>query len=1466
RPAYKAPRNETEKKLVETWSRILDIEKEAIGIDHNFFELGGHSLKATLMTSQIHKELNVKLPLAEIFKTPTIRDLAEYIKKSSRDIHEDIQPVEKRDYYLQSSAQERLYILQQMEPGSTAYNMPQVIPLSMQPDMKKLAETFMKLIKRHESLRTSFLIINEEPVQRIHDQVDFELEYKKVEVKVEAEWSSSLEGTRGLAPLPEEPAARSSQPASALISSFIRPFDLTRAPLMRVGLTKSVGHPYILVVDMHHIISDGISRQILAKDFMAIYDRKALPRLRLQYKDFALWQNKEKEKENLHPQEIYWLREFEQEIPVVNLPVDFPRPDVKNFEGSTEKFEISTDDTCILKSMAIEETVTLYMVLLAVFNILLSKLSGQEDVVIGTPVTGRRHRDLEKIIGMFVNTLALRNSPNGEKTFRDFLIEIKERTLQAFENQDYQFEDLVEKVAVNRDASRNPLFDIMYILQNFDGNPGQRKTYVKQEQYGAQPGISKFDMAFNGVELGEKLVFIVEYCTKLFKKETIKRFIKYFQNIVSSILEKPGRRLSEIDIITGEEKQQILNDFNDTAADYPKNKTIHQLFEEQAAKTPDNIALHGRLNTWLHGEDASITYKEADEQSRQLVYVLRSKGVKPDTIAAVMAERSPEMIIGILGILKAGGAYLPIDPDYPQERIIYMLKDSSAKVLLVGDTSCASWLSFAPKSLLNLSEGHHLNFPASQLPSFPASLPSSLAYVIYTSGSTGRPKGVLVRHHGVVNMVRFHHKIFCDNPRARISQVANASFDAMVFEMWPSLLAGAVLCIADNETRLDPRSMKEWLIVYQITISFQPTRMAQLLLEEHWPETGTALKILRAAGDRLTFYPTRSYPFRFYNLYGPTEDTVWTTWAEVPVNPSQTRMTKLPPIGKPVTNKKVYILSHDLKLQVIGVGGELSISGVGLARGYLNNPGLTAEKFRKTVILPHSPIYLTGDLARWLPDGNIEFLGRIDGQVKIRGFRIELGEIETQLLKNQDIQEAVVLAKEQKDGEKYLCAYIVSGEELGVSDLKGYLSSMLPAYMIPPYMKQIEKIPLTPNGKIDTKALPFPEIKPKGKYTAPRNAIEETLAQLWSEVLVTDEVIGIDDNFFELGGHSLNAALLTSKIHQSLNVKLPLAEVFRTPVIRELATYIKGISPHRYTSIPPLEKKEYYELSSAQKRLYVLHQMALESTAYNIYQVIPLAAELDIKKLEETFMKLIKRHESLRTSFLMINEEPVQKVHEFENVEFKIEYKEVEVEEERSPVLEGTRGLVPLSGPATRNSQPATGTIKNFIHPFDLSRAPLLRVGLIKSIDHQHMLMLDMHHIISDGVSHQVLAKNFMALYQGKWLPRLPIQYKDFTGWQNKEKENLVQQERYWLKEYEQEIPVLNLPTDFPRPALQSFAGDTSGFHIGKEETDRLKSLILAEKVTMFMGLLAIFNVLLAKLSGQEDIVVGTGIEGRRHE
>ncbi|UCH95536.1 MAG: amino acid adenylation domain-containing protein [Candidatus Aminicenantes bacterium] len=1156
--AYAAPVSAVEKTIVGIWETFFGIEP--LGIHDNFFELGGNSLDAITIISKIHMELDVELSLAEFFRNSIIKELAQYVEKYARKrAFTSIKPTEEKEYYLSSSAQKRLYFLQQMYLNSTVYNIFEEIAFNEHGNPKKIEETFKRLIRRHESLRTSFHMIENNPVQKIHKDVTFEVEF--------------------YSPGPG--------PYASTIKNFIRPFDLSQAPLLRVGLIKVEESRHILLIDLHHIVSDRTAHQILQKDFISLYTDEELPCLKLRYKDFTEWQGGEIQRETIKKQEVYWLNEFAGDIPVLNLPTDYPRPSIQSFEGSICSFKIPSTETGMIKSIALKTGATSYMVLLAVLNTLMAKLSGQDDIVIGTTAAGRSHANLENMIGMFVNTLAIRNYPSGEKSFEDFLNEVRQRALSAFANQDYYFEDLVGKVAVNRDASRNPLFDVMFDFHSVRENTGMRERPGEDTDQAVRTrehtkGVAMFDMSWAAMEIGETLSWQVIYCTKLFTWETIKGFVNYFRKILGSVLQNPGIKIAQLEIITPGEKEKILDEFNDTAREYPGQQTIHELFAEQVEKTPDHVAVIGMEHgAWTMEKPLSvlisITYKELNHRSNQLACILKEKGVKSNSLVAIMAERSMETMVGIFAILKAGGAYFPLDPKYPEERIKFMLEDSSVKVLLA-----------VPETQLKVKDGvgerfiEVIDIPnfllTSGLTSNPASSPSTsqvsptnLAYVIYTSGSTGRPKGVMIEHCAVVNflfgLLEFYPPQESDGYLLKTSFL----FDVSVVELFGWVPGGSRVVLLPKGGEKDPRLIVDMIAQTRIThVNFVPTMFNALIntLRRLDIDKLSSLRYIFLAGEELLAISVENFKdiapdIRLENLYGPTECTVYASrYSLLDWN----GIGKVP-IGKPLPNVTLYILTPNDALQPPGLPGELCISGAGLARGYLNRPQLTAEKFlsasnrsyRSYKSYFSKKIYKTGDLARWLPDGDIEFLGRLDNQVKIRGFRIELGEIENILLKEKNINDAVVLQKGDKLNNMFLCAYIVSNKKLNIPVLKNSISAQLPDYMVPSYFVPLENIPLTPNGKIDKKALPEPEVGGEENYIAPGDKMEKKLCKIWSEILaIEEEKIGTAHNFFKLGGNSLNLIMLVSKIYKEFGAQLSITQIYENPTIMEISKKIRS--------------------------------------------------------------------------------------------------------------------------------------------------------------------------------------------------------------------------------------------------------------------------------------------------------------------
>lgn len=1153
------PQNALEENLLEIWKHILGVEK--ISTDRNFFELGGHSLKATTLIARMHEQFEVEVPLVEVFKTPTIKGLAEYIANAGKKEYLAIERAEKREYYPVSSAQRRLFVLNRLEKESIAYNMPAVIEITGRLDVSRIKEIFGKLADRHEALRTSFAMVNREPVQRIQEEAALEIGYTEAE---------------------REDMGR-------IARKFIRPFDLGKPPLWRVELVKTGNERHVLLVDMHHIISDGTSVGILVNEFMTLYAGGELPELRIQYKDYSEWQNNLLNNGMLRKQEEYWVNRFSGEIPVLNLPYDAPRPSVQSFEGNSMDFLLGGETGEKLKAVASQENTTLYMVLLAVTNILLAKYSGQEDIVVGSPVAARRHADLTRVMGMFVNTLAMRNRPEGGKNFREFLREVGENALSAYENQEYPFEELVGKMNLRRDMSRNPLFDVMLVMQNTDeaGRIAASRNDnggIGIRTLGSGVKTAKFDLTVNAVEQEEGIRFELEYCTKLFTEDTVRRMAGHFRKIAEEIADRPDLCLQEISLLSEEEKKQVLYEFNQSAVEFPRNKTIHQLFEEQAERTPENIA--------IVFEEEKLTYGELNVRVNRLAGTLRQKGAGPGCVVGIMAERSIEMVEGIMGILKAGGAYLPIDPGYPEERIRYMLEDSGTGMLLI-QKHLKDGIRFQGE-ILELDDREIYHGSGTNPPL--VNQPEDLAYVLYTSGSTGRPKGVMVEHRSVVNILADMQRNYPLKEADAFLLKTTYTFDISAAELFGWFFEGGRLVLLKAGDEKDPKEILKAIEKNNIThINFVPS-MLSIFLDTMKAEERNIFDRVRyvlACGEALPVHTVNKFyklldKAKLENIYGPTESTIYATRYSL----NRTVMETGVPIGKPMGNIRAYILDTMGRPQPAGIIGELYLAGCGLARGYIHREELTRERFVSDPFLSGERMYRTGDLARWLPDGNIEFFGRVDNQVKIRGYRIEIDEIEEQLRKVAGIREAVVTARSGSDGSSYLCAYYAADGMTDAAGIKRYLSGVLPEYMLPAYYIKLERLPLTSNGKVDRKLLPEPEENswPGTDYEAPANEMEERLVGIWQDILKKGK-IGTNHSFFEIGGNSLNLILAHSDIDTLYPGLLKVTDLFANPTVKKMAEFIqrKIKETNLKNAVKPLLIPEEYlagELPEARKPIY----------------------------------------------------------------------------------------------------------------------------------------------------------------------------------------------------------------------------------------------------------------------------------------
>ena len=1123
RKEYVAPRNKTEKSLVTIWQEVLGIEK--IGIKDNFFELGGHSLIIVQVINRIHKQLGKTVSFKSFFANPIIEGLSKQLQENE---YIAIPKTLETESYPLTSSQTRLWILSQLEGGSLAYNMSAAIKLTGTIDVNKFKESFRLLIDRHEILRTYFKINEKGDVRQYivaTEQVNFEI--------IEKDFSSVENQEEAIADYLQEKNNEH--------------FDLEKASLIRSCLIRLKESEYVFFLTLHHIIGDGWSIEILISEIIKTYNALTqgneinLPDLSIQYKDYAVWLSEELQQERHQVSEQYWLQKFEGELPVLDLPSFKARPLVQTYSGDSLTYTYSKDFLNILKSFSKESDVTLFMTLMAGINTLLHRYTGQDDIIIGTPIAGREHPDLENHIGLFLNTLALRTHFEGKNSFNDIVQKEKHSLLEAYEHQNYPFDTLVSKLDLKRDTSRSALFDVLIVLQSQDqlNNINNEKLInLEVSDYDFQKKTSKFDIIFTFVER-EGLNLTIEYNTEIYDLYLIERMFAHFEKLLMQLVAQPEIIIEEVDYLTADEKQQLLIKFNDTKIDYPQNTTVIDLFEQQVEKSPNSIA--------VVFENKELTYNDLNEQANQLGSYLREKyAIQSDDLIGIELDRSERMIVAILGILKSGGAYVPIDPSYPQERIKYIKNDSNVKVV-IDEEELEYFYNYKEKYLRNNLKN--------------ISSPENLVYVIYTSGTTGNPKGVMMQNDNIINLLLFHINSIKGN--SKTIQLANNSFDVSFQEIFTTLLSGATLYPISDEIKKDILKLTEYIINYNINTIFLPTAYFKVLIENNLflQSLSINMKNIIVAGEQLILNKEiiksiNQHSFEIHNHYGPAETHVVTTYV---INKNCLN-NLIPPIGRPITNTHIYILDADLNPLPIGVAGKIYISGAAVSRGYLNKPELTAEKFIDNPFMVGTRMYDTGDLGRWLPDGNIDFFGRKDHQEKIRGFRIELGEIEATLLQySEDLKQVVVEAREV-NGEKTLVAYYVSHKEIDKSQLRDFLHDKLPDYMVPSIYVTLEKLLLTSNGKIDRKALPSfsTDDVVRKEYVAPRNEIEKQLVLIWQEVLGIDK-IGISDNFFELGGSSIGLIKLLHKVNFVFDKQLTYNDLMVKPTINNLQSLLISI-------------------------------------------------------------------------------------------------------------------------------------------------------------------------------------------------------------------------------------------------------------------------------------------------------------------
>ncbi len=1115
------PRNSTDKFLISLLQEILNIDD--ISINDSFFELGGDSLTAINLCTKIYSKLNVQIFVKDVLENPIIKDLSDLVSSKStiNNTVNTITKVEKGEYYPTSSAQSRTYYSSIIAGNnSTLYNISGALILDKLPDISRLERAFNILIKRQVSLRTYFEVKDGNVVQKVADEVKFKLQNSHASID--------------------------SNQLNIVFENFVKPFDLSKAPLFRAELIELDDGRAFLMIDMHHIISDGASLSILTNEICKIYNEEELPELKIDYKDYSVWENNQLSNGSLKEAENYWLNMFKGEIPVLNLPTK-TRPAVQNFEGDKIHSIINEYTTSKINMLAKELTVTPYMVLLSAYYILLSKYTSQEDIVVGTPIVNRDIDELNNIVGMFVNSLPLRIKIESNATFKDFVMSVKDLCFKSFRYQNYPFNELVNKLNLTRDTSRNPLFDTMFIYQNKGYSPISFKN-INAEYYIPDSKIAKFDLSLEVIPNDKVYNLSFEFATKLFDKDFIKNLSNHYSNIINIFLENKDVKISDICILSEKEKNKILYDFNDTKVDYPKDKTITQLFEEQVEKTPDNIA--------VVFENEQLTYRELNEKANSLAFYLRNKGIKRNDIVGIMVNRSLEMIVSILAVLKSGACYIPIDPEYPQDRIEYMLSNSNAKMLLTFE-SLKDKVIFDNKVFVELKNDLY-NYHKNNLEN--VNKPEDLSYIIYTSGSTGMPKGVMLKHQSLSNLTNYcnnYVQYLKDNVYRTIISVTTVSFDIFIFETLISLQKGLKVIIANEEEQHIPFKLNTLIGANGAKIiQMTPSRM-QIFVDniEDCPFI-KSLDYVVLAGEPLPNKLLEQLKNlgvkKVYNGYGPSETTVFSSLTDVT---SQIDVN----IGKPLDNTQMYILDKFMNPVPTGIPGELYIAGDGVGYGYINNSNLTKESYISNKFSSKNKImYKTGDLCKFLDSGEVYYLGRVDNQVKIRGLRIELGEIENKILEFPNILKVKVI-KQTINNREFIAAYYISNKRIRVTELRKYLSMTLPKYMIPSYFTPMDEFPYTPNGKIDKKSLPIPNgiINSRNeKYVAPKTDLEIRLVSIWENILNT-KPIGINDDFFELGGDSILAMNLNIELLK-ISDKITYSDIFKFPTISKLTNKIES--------------------------------------------------------------------------------------------------------------------------------------------------------------------------------------------------------------------------------------------------------------------------------------------------------------------
>lgn len=1443
---YVAPRNEVEAAVASIWEQVLKVER--VGVLDSFFDLGGHSLLANQIVSRIRKQFDIELPIRDLILYPSVAELCERVYMAQKSQALGALSSVPRDTRLPlSAAQQRMWLLDQIEPGNAAYHVPSIVTVKGSLSIALVEQAFSAVVNQHEGMRAIFVEDDLGPRQAFLPSGEWHLE--------------RIDGT-------EWDETRLRKRVAGLV---VQPFSLDEGPLFRAAVIQRAEQEYLLVVVLHHIITDGWSNGILVRQLAANYVQlmsgQSVPTVPagLQYADFAAWQH-DYLQQTMDVKIQFW-REALQDIPALELPLDYPRPASQTFNGGSISFSLSVEATRNLNNLAGRFQATPFMVLMASYAALLQRYSGQDAFAIGSPVAGRDRPELEDIVGFFVNTVAVPVAPEPGQPFTRLLEQIKENSLNCFEHQDVPFEQIVEELNPVRDMSRSPVFQVMLAYQNLplgDGGVGaQELGDLSLEPYELELESAKFEQTITVWPEGDRLGGALTYNTDLFKRATAQQFVEHFLRFCEQAFAQPEQPLHRIEVLSEEQIQQQLVAWNQTQHDYRPDRIEH-LLAAQIEKTPEEIAVtQGPL---------TLNYRELGKASDAIANALIESGVEHGDFVGIVLDRNLHLMSAILGILKAGAVYVPIDASYPADRIQYICQQSGIRTLITlphlkqnlpttaaGDPEATESTPIICLDLSNLPQWMENTSPLNSV-SFQQ---DDLIYVIYTSGSTGKPKGTGAYHRSEANLLAWYTGQFHMAASDRVLLLSAIGFDLTQKNLFAPLATGARLVIPEFQ-EYDPNRIIDTIESEEVTwLNCAPSAFYPLVENaEDWPRL-KSLRYVFLGGEpinmsRLGAWMEQS-PCRLVNSYGPTECADIASWHLL--DPVVDQHKSAVPIGRPNYNVQLYVLGEHQELLPRGAIGELCIGGDGVGPGYLNQPEMTAAAFLDNPHQPGSLIYRTGDRVRYQEDGTIVYLGRRDHQIKLRGYRVEAGEIQSVINRHPQVKESLVDVIKNPLGLDQLVAWVASGrhsqnDDALLLELKQITQSNLPQFMLPDSWVVIESFQLTANGKIDRKALPLPDwSERKVAYVAPRNALEVSLAEIWAEVLHLDQV-GVHDNFFELGGHSLLATQVASRVRKTLGIGLAIRDLMAEPTIAALAP--KLLRQNKTDMDAPLEaiaRDTRIPLSFAQQRLWLLDKIEPGSLAYSVPSILRIKGKLNHVNLERALIKVFNRHEGLRTVFLQDDEGPYQSILPEQDWSLPlVDVRRSADTSDEKALLAETRRLLAIE----------------LMTPFDLAGGPLFRTRLFQLGDDEFVFMVVIHHIVTDGWSMNLLIQDLanayiqIDLHDDVYFDRLHVQYADFAAWQRKRLDAKRQSELlgYW-KQSLAGVEPLNLPTDYQRPAVQTYNGNTIRFSIPLEVREALHQLAIERNTSLFATLLSGFFVLLRQYSGQNDFCIGTPVAGR---